>query len=389
MSTDKNNPRIHVLFLCHTPVHLGGAALSLLNLIHAVNGEVFPVVVFPKEGPVCDLFRREGIACCIVPFPLTSLPDVSGRSWFERLKRVRRRMLVASENRKAVKELGRLADEYDIQVVHSNSGVFTAGYETARRKGLAHVWHLREFQDLDFGWRPVVGWRRLKKKIASSDAVVSITRAVAAHFGMAGRPNGHVLWDAVKSCCDVAPIDYRKEKFFFFCSAILCESKGVSLAVEAFARSGLAAGRYRLVMAGETIDTALMHKLQALAQREGIDGSIDYVGYCSDVTPYFKKAAGFLMCSESEGMGRVTVEAMFHGCPVMARRTGGSQEIVDDGKNGLLFDTAEDCARLMREVATRNTTQLIDTARAFAMQHFTEESYGRPMVGIYRKITQN
>ena len=142
-------------------------------------------------------------------------------------------------------------------------------------------------------------------------------------------------------------------------------------------------------MAGETIDTALMHKLQALAQREEIAGSIDYVGYCSDVTPYFKKASGFLMCSESEGMGRVTVEAMFHGCPVMARRTGGSQEIVDDGKNGLLFDTAEECARLMREVATRDTIRLIDTARAFAMQHFTEESYGQPIMNIYRKIIQN
>lgn len=386
MSTDKNNPRIHVLFLCHTPVHLGGAALSLLNLIHAVDGEVFPVVVFPKEGPVCDLFRREGIACCIVPFPLTSLPDVSGRSWFERLKRIRRRVLIASENRHAVKELGRLADEYGIHVVHSNSGVFTAGYEMARRKGLAHVWHLREFQ---YDLCPVIGWQQLKKKIAASTAVVSITAAVSSFFEMVGRPNGHVLWDAVKSRCDVAPIDYQKEKFFFFCSAILCESKGVSLAVEAFARSGLAAGGYRLVMAGETIDTALMHKLQALAQREGIDGSIDYVGYCSDVTPYFKKAAGFLMCSESEGMGRVTVEAMFHGCPVIARTTEGTQEIVDDGKNGLLFDTAEDCARLMREVVTRDTTQLIDTARAFAMQHFTEENYGQPIMDIYRKITQN
>lgn len=388
MPVNTSENQINVLYLCHTPVHLGGAALSLLNLIHAVSDGVFPVVVFPEEGPVCDLFRREGIACRIVSFPLTSLPDVSGRSWLERLKRIRRRVLIALENRQAVKELGKLVDEYDIHVVHSNSGVFTAGYEVAKRKGLAHVWHLREFQDLDFGWRPIEGWRRWKKKITSSAAVVCITGAVAAHFGMAGWPNGHVLWDAVKSVAEVGLIDYRKENFFFFCAAILCESKGASWAVEAFAQSGLAAAGYRLVMAGETIDEALMHKLQALARREGIDGSIDYIGYCADIAPYFRKAAGFLMCSESEGMGRVTVEAMFHGCPVIARKSGGTQEIVENGQNGLLFDSVEACARLMREVATRDVTRLIDSAQAFAMQHFTEESYGPPMREIYRKITQ-
>lgn len=379
--------KVNVLYICHTPTHCGGAALSLLNLIHSVADAVRPIVVFPDKGIVYDLFKSRGIECKVVPFDCTSLPELRTKSLARCLRRFIRTLIIMNHNRHAVSMLCKIVDDYNIQIVHSNSGVFTIGADLARRKGIKHVWHLREFQNLDFGLKPMMGVKRFRSKVAKADAVISITDAVSRHFGMNGKPNGHVLWDAVKSINEVEPVSAKgKGKYFFFCSAILCESKGVSFAVESFAKSGLAFKGYKLVLAGETIDKPLMTKLHGDLVRYDIKDAVDFIGYKFDIVPYFKEAAGFLMCSESEGLGRVTVEAMFYGCPVIARHLGGTSEIVTDGDNGFLFDNVEECASLMRKVVSEDMSGLIQSALNFAVEHFTEERYGNSIKEIYNKI---
>ena len=64
----------------------------------------------------------------------------------------------------------------------------------------------------------------------------------------------------------------------------------------------------------------------------------------------FRKASGYLMCSKNEAMGRVTVEALFNGCPVIGYDGGGTPEIIKDGINGFLFKTPEQCAWAMQQV---------------------------------------
>ena len=44
----------------------------------------------------------------------------------------------------------------------------------------------------------------------------------------------------------------------------------------------------------------------------------------------------FVLASLNEGMGRVLLEAMAYGKPVIATRVGGIPELVEDGKNGIL-----------------------------------------------------
>ena len=384
---NKRQFKYRVLYICHTPTHCGGAALSLLNLIHSIADAVCPIVVFPDKGIVYDLFKSKGIECKVVPFDFTSLPELHSKSFVSLLRRFVRKLIIMNHNRHAVSMLCKIVDDYNIQIVHSNSGVFTIGASLARRKGIKHVWHLREFQDLDFGLKPMMGMKRFRSKVAKADAVISITDAVSRHFGMKDKSNGHVLWDAVKSLNEVEQVSAKKKgKYFFFCSAILCESKGVSFAIEAFAKSGLALKGYELVLAGETIDDVLMSKLHRDLARFDIEKSVDFIGYQSDTVPYFKEAAGFLMCSESEGLGRVTVEAMFYGCPVIARRSGGTSEIVTDGDNGFLFDNVEECASLLRKVVSEDMSGVIQRAWDFAIEHFTEEKYGNSIKKIYNEI---
>ena len=97
-------------------------------------------------------------------------------------------------------------------------------------------------------------------------------------------------------------------------------------------------------------------------------------------------ATAFLMCSENEGLGRVTVEAMFYGCPVIARNTGGTLDFIEDKVTGLLFSDLGSCVEAMKIVAGGDTTDMVGRAQRFAVGHFSEENYGSALMDVYKRV---
>ena len=69
-----------------------------------------------------------------------------------------------------------------------------------------------------------------------------------------------------------------------------------------------------------------------------------FVGYLTgrDLGEAFASADAFVFPSRTETLGLVLLEAMAAGCPVVAARSGGITDIVDDGVNGYLFDPKDE-----------------------------------------------
>ncbi|MEX0269272.1 glycosyltransferase family 4 protein [Leptolyngbyaceae cyanobacterium UHCC 1019] len=69
-----------------------------------------------------------------------------------------------------------------------------------------------------------------------------------------------------------------------------------------------------------------------------------FVGYLQglDLGAAFASADAFVFPSRTETLGLVLLEAMAAGCPVVAARSGGIPDIVDDGVNGFLFDPTDE-----------------------------------------------
>lgn len=69
-----------------------------------------------------------------------------------------------------------------------------------------------------------------------------------------------------------------------------------------------------------------------------------FVGYLqgTDLASAFASADAFIFPSRTETLGLVLLEAMAAGCPVVAARSGGIPDIVEDGVNGYLFDPADE-----------------------------------------------
>jgi len=81
-------------------------------------------------------------------------------------------------------------------------------------------------------------------------------------------------------------------------------------------------------------------QLKKLKKNSTTDSNIEYMGFRtkSEIMEMVSKAKGFIYAGV-EDFGIVLVEALASGVPVIAYRDGAAEEIVQDGKTGVLYDT--------------------------------------------------
>ena len=89
----------------------------------------------------------------------------------------------------------------------------------------------------------------------------------------------------------------------------------------------------RLVFAGKG---ELEDELKAETSRMGVSDKVLFLGWRDDIPEIMQIIDVFVLPSLNEGMGRVLVEAMAAGKPVVASRTGGIPDLIKNGKNGFL-----------------------------------------------------
>lgn len=117
----------------------------------------------------------------------------------------------------------------------------------------------------------------------------------------------------------------------------------------------------RLVIAGAG-DLELL--VRRLARHLGVPDRVELVGWQGreELVPLYRAAAALVMPSHYEPFGMVALEAMACGCPLVASRTGGLAEFVEDGVDGFLCSAGDHLA-----FARRLADLLGDPARARAM----------------------
>lgn len=372
---------ITVLYIHNEDFVTGGSTKSLENLLHSVRDRVQPIVLVRAEGAVSEYFRSRGYECIVVPFRRSTY---RGGALSRALRYLPHLVTTTRINSRCVETVCAMLKDRGVKIVHSNSSVVDIGPEIAARLGAAHVWHLREYFDLGLKARPFRGFARWRSLLEGSDAVIAISSALKTHLGLDSAGNAYCLPDAVCEAADTCLVE-EKSGYFVMCAGRWSPVKCPEVAIAALAASHLAEEGFRLMFVGG-IDPSYEAELHALAGRLGVDNALVFKGPCDSVKPYVSRALAYLMCSEFEGLGRVTVEAMFYGCPVIARKSGGTLEIVRDRENGFFFDTVGECAALMREMSENTPQDVVSRAQEDAVSRFSEEAFGKKLLEIYESV---
>jgi len=121
--------------------------------------------------------------------------------------------------------------------------------------------------------------------------------------------------------------------------------------------------------------------------RCGLDGRVKLIGFRSDALALMNAGDVFVLPSAVESFGLVLIEAMSVEKPVIATRSGGPMEIVQEGETGLLVApaAAEEMARaiLMLVCDANLRRRMGETGRARFLKTFTVERMTRGTIDAY------
>jgi glycosyltransferase involved in cell wall biosynthesis len=109
--------------------------------------------------------------------------------------------------------------------------------------------------------------------------------------------------------------------------------------VRAFAR--VTAPEARLVLLGEGADRPA---IEAEVARLGLAARVVLAGYQPEPWRYYRQARCFVSPADSEAFGLVVVEALAFGLPVVATRTEGPCEILEQGRLGAVTPIRDEAA---------------------------------------------
>lgn len=140
------------------------------------------------------------------------------------------------------------------------------------------------------------------------------------------------------------------------CVARLIERKGQHHLIQAVKRLAdeQIAVTLDLVGTGDALET-----YQTLARELGVAERVRFVGYVprEEIPNYYRAAHVFVLPSFNEGLALAGLEALATGLPLILTRTGGTDDLVEEGLNGFTFDWGDVAALTahLRCLATNRT----------------------------------
>lgn len=155
------------------------------------------------------------------------------------------------------------------------------------------------------------------------------------------------------------------------------------LVVAGSAKFATAAARYD--NAGYAAELAL------LPESLGIGGAVHRLGEVDDVPGVLAALDVLLVPSWEEAFGRVVVEGMAMGLPVIATAVGGPPEIIDDGRTGFVLPPKEPArwgALLAELLASPARRAELGAAALAASKRFGPEAHAAAVTAAYRAAAE-
>lgn len=137
----------------------------------------------------------------------------------------------------------------------------------------------------------------------------------------------------------------------------------------------------------ETDSNVYFSEMQDFVSSNGMADYVHFRDYNKDVKSFYDTIDIFVMASLSETFGMVTVEAMASGVVVIGSNTGGTPEILDNGKFGLLYefnDVEGFCEKAEWVFShTREAQAMTELAKEESLNHYDAKKIAKQIAGLF------
>lgn len=180
--------------------------------------------------------------------------------------------------------------------------------------------------------------------------------------------------------------DLRRNQVLF--AGTVIPRKGYAVLLKGFA---LIAGKYpqwKVVFAGNgEIDRA-----RSIAESLGIAGQVEFLGWVSgdEKERVFQESSIYCLASDGEGFPMGVLDAWAYGIPCVVTPVGGIPDIVENGKNGLIFPVGDSgklagqLDLLMQDQSLRR--QIVAGSDKYVYGQFCVENINRQLGEIYSTL---
>jgi glycosyltransferase involved in cell wall biosynthesis len=226
-------------------------------------------------------------------------------------------------------------------------------------------------------------WRRAAVVIAKCKGEAAMIRACDPGARIELIPNGVDL--ATFSAKGVAA-EYGPLRLL--CVGRLIGRKGQPCLFRAVQQVAAAGLDVRLELVG-TGDAEQDYRGQVAAL--GLTERVAFAGYVprEEIPARYAAAHVFVLPSENEGMSVSTLEAMAAGLPVVVTRTGGTEELVEEGVNGLIFESGDTEAlakHLMHLAGDRALVRTMGQAARATAGRFRWETAAQRYLQVFKEL---
>lgn len=383
---------MNILLIAHER-NLGGASKSLVTLASELRKKGHKViVVLPfRSGQVRQKLTELQIPVSIVFFGWWMMP-----SYWNPVLKLAFRILHAAEMI-PVMRIVKIAKKEKIQIIHSNSSVIDVGARAARKTGLPHVWHFREFGDADYQLEYLKGRAKSCRFVASTKGkVVFISQNLRKYYQTEISDDiCRVIYNGIsKDFLYEKKYTFPKSKIVFLIAGNLHRNKRQDTALRAVQEIiWKSYDNFELWIAGQASAMRDSQKFEEELREfadHNLKGCCKFLGFVSDMSKLRQEADIELICSNREAFGRVTVEAMMAGNPVIGSDSGANPELIEDQKSGRLFRNgdAADLADKMQWFldAPERIEACGREAYSFAKDNFLSDYNTEKIEKLYREI---
>lgn len=369
-----------VIFFAHDS-GLYGASLSFVDLVWGLKQKGIEEIFFiPEHGEIESLLQEKSINYEVRPYKNWVHGTLKSNSFIFILRNLKFRLQKLLINLKTVLILKKRFKNQNVDYIYTNTVTIPVGIWLAQLLKVKHIWHIREFGEPDHGFKFDFGKALFSFWLKRSTKVIYISKSLREYYNLNySTSGGNSIYNGVysKELIEKAAIEksyQNKKNITFLMVGQIKESKGQFIAIEAFKLVLQEFPDSTLIIIG----SGTTDNMERIYQLESQVPNLIVKPFTRYIEKYYISSDIFLMCSKSEAFGRVTIEAMAHGLAVIGNNSGATNEIIDHGTNGLLYNgSVEDLYNFMKLLITdqKLIEELGSQAIKSILKKFTRDDY--------------
>ena len=362
--------------------YIGGSEKAMVETIQSLveNGiEIY--AIFPNEGKIIELVRPFCRETHVIFYEWWALPVKV--SFVRKIKFLYR----ALESSFAFK---RYIEKNNIDVVVTATLTFPQAALGAFFASKKHIWYIHEFGKEDHGLQFIFGERLSCWMMNTlSTRILVNSKIVFKKFSeLIPSKKMEILYGAI----DIPRIEVNEISNPTFNLIILGriapgkrQEDGI-LALANLNKRGIPA---RLKLIGTSDETYLRYLKDVIAAKE-MSKFVEFVDFTDDPFEYLRQSDVVIVPSRLEAFGRVTIEAMKCGKPVIASDTGASPELIVEEWNGMLYpysNVTELSSKLERLYNDRSLRQSMSrNALKWSWDTYNLQKHGGDLIKILNEL---